>query len=209
MNTVDQQLLEEAYQRVLDHQIEHLFLDEGFLSDIWGSMTGAVQQTVVQPIKDLYAVGLQDMQAYVAKIGVLAKVVVAYGAGSAVAIYAIGSLLKYLGDKRNEANKLSAEKVLTIATTNTRPQLERLVAAYNAATTDAERKAIIQKQNDMLTQAIKNIDKTMNPEKKSSLVTKLLMTLGGLLQSNSFILGLLLTATLSHFGIITFPSLKL
>ena len=207
MHTHDDLLLEQAYQQILHQQVQEQLHRE--LEELLQEGPKEWVASVLQPAKDLFTVGLQDINAYVAKIGALGKAVVAWGAGSSAAIYILGSVLKYLGTKRQEANKLTNDKILSIATANSKPQIEALINAYNSAASDAERNAIVQRQDEMLKQAIKNVEQQMKSEKKSTIITNLLTSLGGLLQGNSFMLGLLTTATLSHFGIITFPSLKL
>ena len=207
MHTHDDLLLEQAYQQILHQQVQEQLHRE--LEELLQEGPKEWVASVLQPAKDLFTVGLQDINAYVAKIGALGKAVVGWGAGSSAAIYILGSVLKYLGTKRQEANKLTNDKILSIATANSKPQIEALINAYNSAASDAERNAIVQRQNEMLKQAIKNVEQQMKSEKKSTIITNLLTSLGGLLQGNSFMLGLLATATLSHFGIITFPSLKL
>lgn len=203
MKLKDQFLLEQTYGivvlegsiAVLLEQYKQELIQEGMMDFISTKIHDVATFSLTDQL-GLFGSNLAD----------LAKHVVVGGALSSVGVYVIGSLLKILGTKRQEASKLTTETVLSIATANSKKQLEELANQYETAD-EQRKKQIVAQQNQALKDSIEKTTNQLEGEKKSSVLTNLLTSLGGLMQSNSFILGLLVQVVLSYFGIITFPKL--
>lgn len=229
MNRNDTLILEQRYQMIilegsistlLDNHI-HEMLQEGIWG--WDTVKGAALKTSAavgagvtaakqqyqqasQMVSDFASLNISDIQMFGTKLIALGKFALTTGITASIFVYIVGSVINYVVRNRKEADQINIEKVMLLADVNTRKQIAKLAADYEKGD-EKQKKAVIQKQTQILNDAVKTIRSHTKDEKNSQTLTSIMSAVGSFIHDNNVKLSLIIIAILSHFNLIHWPKL--